>query len=598
MTQTPNPDAMLLRGWNVLPVRPDKHPAIPAWKQFQRQRVSVAQVKEWARKLRPKTWAVITGAISGVIVLDFDGDQGNETLRKLALSPHLRTGSGGHHVYIEHPGFRVATVSGENKRELAKLYPGLDIRGDGGYAIFSGVNEAGEYEWLRQPNPDSFESLPAELQDFLKQHGEHVCAKPGKQTIPRAKGRVSAVRLISDALQQAQAAGRNNAGFWLATQLRDNGYREDEAKRILLGYSARVSRNDSKGQAATYTKAEAVASVRQAYSRPAREPWTVASNNQPNSEGDSMKTSHRFDVKDSGVFYLDSDPDKEPLRICSRLDVLKRTRDDRGEGWGRLLKWRDREGRDHLWPMPMSCLAGNGDEYRARLLDGGLEIEPGKKARELLPTYIQKAVCDSQARCVPKLGWHQDVFVLPDVAIGGLPEHEEYIYQSPFETEHYFRVRGSPEDWKREIGLLCVQNSRLTFAVCLAFAAPLLLITETESGGFHMWGPSSLGKSTALMVAGSVCGGGGRNGYVESWRTTTNALETFAELHNDALACLDEISQVGASEAVEALYMLANGQGKGRMTKTIGMRRRLSWTILLLSSGEVTLREHAETAGK
>ena len=598
MIPAPTPEQMLVRGWSVIPVRVDKRPAIGSWKGYQRTRPSVAQVREWKKKLRPKAWAVITGTISALIALDFDGDVGNTTLRRLGFAPHVRTGSGGYHVYFEHPGFRVPTLNAKTKEELATLYPGLDIRGDGGYAIFWGVNQSGDYLWLRKPSPDTFASLPTDLQELLKRCIEQSTGKPVKQTSYNASGRVPAERLISQALAEAQSGGRNNAGFWLAAQLRDNGYSENNAEEIIGDYAARVSRENSKGQPEPYTQAEALASVHQAYSRAPRERWTRTNTKLQDEETGPKKAALRFDVKDSGVFYLDSDPDKEPVRICSRLDVLKETRDDQGEGWGRLLGWRDHEGRKHKWPMPMSLLAGNPDEYRGRLLDGGLEIEPGKKGRDLLTTYIQTAVCNNRARCVSKLGWHDDVFVLPDGAIGGSAEHEEYIYQSPYEAENYFRVHGSLEDWRREIGLLCAGNSRLTFAVCLAFAAPLLLLSENESGGFHFWGPSSLGKSTALMVAGSVCGGGGRNGYVESWRTTANALETFAEIHNDSLACLDEISQVSADEAVEALYMLANGQGKGRMTKTIGTRRRLSWTILFLSSGELTLREHAETAGK
>ena len=53
-----------------------------------------------------------------------------------------------------------------------------------------------------------------------------------------------------------------------------------------------------------------------------------------------------------------------------------------------------------------------------------------------------------------------------------------------------------------------------------------------------------------------------------------------------------------AREATECLYLLANGQGKQRMTKTLGLRRRLTWTTLFLSSGEITLAEHSETTGK
>jgi len=122
----------LIRGWSVIPVRENKRPAIASWKEFQRTRPSVAQLREWARKLRPKAWAVITGAISGVIVLDFDGATGSETLKLFGLSPHIKTGNGGYHAYFEHPGFKVPTINGKSKEQLARLFPGLDVRGDGG----------------------------------------------------------------------------------------------------------------------------------------------------------------------------------------------------------------------------------------------------------------------------------------------------------------------------------------------------------------------------------------------------------------------------------------------------------------------------------
>lgn len=269
MIPTPTPEEMLVRGWSVFPARADKRPAIVSWKEFQRTRPSVAQVHEWRRKLRPKAWAVVTGKISGLIVADFDGDSGNAALGKLGFAPHVRTGSGGHHLYVAYPGFRVPTINGKTKEKLAWLYPGLDIRGDGGYAIFAGANEAGMYEWLRQPNPDPFEGLPADLQELLKQSGEPASAKPAK---PKTNGRVPAERLISDALERA-AGGRNDAGFWLATQLRDNRYSHQEAKRIILDYAARVPNVNAKGQADPYSKDEALASVNQAYSHPAREPW-------------------------------------------------------------------------------------------------------------------------------------------------------------------------------------------------------------------------------------------------------------------------------------------------------------------------------------
>ena len=103
--------------WALLPVGPDKRPLVKSWKEFQLTRASQVQVESWVQG-HPPAWAIITGAVSGVIVLDFDGEAGNATMRALGLNPHVRTGSGGHHVYFVHPGWPVATVNSKSKRDL------------------------------------------------------------------------------------------------------------------------------------------------------------------------------------------------------------------------------------------------------------------------------------------------------------------------------------------------------------------------------------------------------------------------------------------------------------------------------------------------
>ena len=105
-------------------------------------------------------------------------------------------------------------------------------------------------------------------------------------------------------------------------------------------------------------------------------------------------------------------------------------------------------------------------------------------------------------------------------------------------------------------------------------------------------------RSMALLAGGSVLGGGGRNGFVQSWRITANGLEAIAELHNDLTLFLDELAQIDPREATETAYLLGNGSGKTRMSRNIGVRKKLSWSLLFVSPGEVTLADHAQTAGK
>jgi len=110
----------------------------------------------------------VTGDISGIVILDFDGFKGLHLLTELGLEPHLMTGSGGAHVYFAHPGYAVKTLNGKSTPGLARLFPGLDIRGDGGYAVFCGRNTDGPYTWLREPDLYDFNLLPNALQQLIR----------------------------------------------------------------------------------------------------------------------------------------------------------------------------------------------------------------------------------------------------------------------------------------------------------------------------------------------------------------------------------------------------------------------------------------------
>lgn len=77
-----------------------------------------------------------------------------------------------------------------------------------------------------------------------------------------------------------------------------------------------------------------------------------------------------------------------------------------------------------------------------------------------------------------------------------------------------------------------------------------------------------------------------------------NALEATAEAHNDTLLCLDEFGQIDGKDAGDVAYMLANGSGKNRMRSKGGLRNKLKWKLLFLSSGETSLEAKLAEVGK
>ena len=264
------PDWAIEAGWSIIPLGPSKKPIITSWKPFQGRQPTRKELAEW-KKLRPAAWGLITGAVSGRITLDFDGAAGADTMRSLGIDPHRQTPSGGFHADFAYPGWSVQTLNGKAKRELGAKWPGLDLRGDGGYAAFCGRTDKGKYTWLRDSSPHDLGALPRDLREFLG-----VLSPPPEQHTngkPKAPERVSSARLIQDGLDRVARDGRNTAGFWLAAQLRDNGYARDEASAVLREYRRLVGSSNTKGQKETYSEAEVLATLDQVYSRPAREPW-------------------------------------------------------------------------------------------------------------------------------------------------------------------------------------------------------------------------------------------------------------------------------------------------------------------------------------
>jgi hypothetical protein len=183
-----------------------------------------------------------------------------------------------------------------------------------------------------------------------------------------------------------------------------------------------------------------------------------------------------FFMRSDGLYLQPDDPEKPPVHVCGRLAVATETRDADGRAWGVLLRWLDREGREHQWAMPRSMLAGDGAELRAHLLDGGLFLAPGRKAREALMSFLAAVSPGRFARVVSRLGWHATaggrVFVLPHRTLGASASEDVMLQTDRPDALPPLRQAGTLAEWQREIAARAVGNSRLAFAISAAFAAP------------------------------------------------------------------------------------------------------------------------------
>lgn len=285
------------------------------------------------------------------------------------------------------------------------------------------------------------------------------------------------------------------------------------------------------------------------------------------------------------------DARQELVPISSPIRVLAETSDEHGRGYGRLLEWQDSAGRTRQWAMPVrSLVPRNGEDVFTSLLDAGLPfIDLGRKRK--LAEYLMACQPDKRITCVERTGWYCNAYVLPQGTIGA----EGVILQTAGYAANDFTERGTLAEWQQEVAALAVGNSRLCFALSLAFAAPLLTLVGMEGGGFHLKGESTDGKTTIMKAAASVYGNPDR--YCQTWRATGNAIEGIANRRNDALLCLDEIGEQAGKDVGKTAYMLANGQGRGRLKQDGELRERKAWRLLFLSTGELSLEDHASEDG-
>lgn len=169
----------LRRGWSVIPVLArEKRPAI-RWMEFQHRRPQEAELERWFRRWPESNIGIVTGAVSGLVVLDVDRCHGGSDSLDRLERRHGRlpwtleaiTGGEGRHLYFAHPGGLVRNEVG--------FAPGVDLRGDGGYVVAPPSRHASgrRYRWAprRSPSETAVADMPAwllrEIRDSARRTG-------------------------------------------------------------------------------------------------------------------------------------------------------------------------------------------------------------------------------------------------------------------------------------------------------------------------------------------------------------------------------------------------------------------------------------------
>jgi|SRR5215210_3626420 len=150
------------RGLGVIPLKAgSKEPALRELKPYLSKQATDEEMSSWK-------WGgvgIVTGRVSGVIVLDIDGKEGEEELKRHgwthSATATAKTGNG-YQCYFQYPGGRVPTQ--------VRFAPGLDLKADDGYVVAPpSVHPNGEtYHWV-QPLEEGFAECPEWLLEAIRE---------------------------------------------------------------------------------------------------------------------------------------------------------------------------------------------------------------------------------------------------------------------------------------------------------------------------------------------------------------------------------------------------------------------------------------------
>lgn len=139
---------LLERGWSIFPVSLDTKRPLVKWADYQTRLPTEEEVEKWWSQWPDARIGLVTGFLSGVVVVDCDNDAALTAASEAGLWSPVRVETRrGQHLYYAHPrdGKRYGNKVGGYTRDPGwPKVEGLDFRGDGGYVL---APPSKNYKW-------------------------------------------------------------------------------------------------------------------------------------------------------------------------------------------------------------------------------------------------------------------------------------------------------------------------------------------------------------------------------------------------------------------------------------------------------------------
>lgn len=196
---------------------------------------------------------------------------------------------------------------------------------------------------------------------------------------------------------------------------------------------------------------------------------------------------------------------------------------------------------------------------------------------------------------VSRLGWFNDKL---------MPYDKQYEFDNEKEMpniQEKFEESGKLEDWSEFFREKRKYNN--VSRIVMAGAVTSILLNKIKQSGFtiHVWGETEFGKSVCCMVAQSIFGNPaqtGGKGIGINFNLTNAGLEYALNTYNNIPLFINEMQhQKDAADYDKLLFLISEGKGKTRATKSGGLAKENSWNNVVITNGEKNIIKDHSNAG-
>ena len=231
------------KGLSIFPLWPKKKKPIEEWTIWQQSRPTPQEVESWFKNGTKKNVAIVTGQVSGYIVLDEDKPPVFQAWLKehgytipatatVKTSTYKDDQGNAHqkfHYYFKHPGGKI--------KNMIKKIPGADIKADGGYVVAPpSIHPNGEqYEWCFGLGLDDYGDVPAPpwLLEFIEREVSPQVPLASGDLLPPDED------WVTNALRGVNKGERNNIAAKLAGYYLGRGEPEPRVLEMLRSWNFR-----------------------------------------------------------------------------------------------------------------------------------------------------------------------------------------------------------------------------------------------------------------------------------------------------------------------------------------------------------------------